>query len=256
MPQPIKILVVEDRAADAELLVRELQRAGFAPEWTVVETEAAYLAALHPGLDLVFSDYALPAFSGTRALALLQERVTSVPFILVSGTIGEETAVNAMKLGAADYLLKDRLGRLGPAVMRALSQGRLRRERLAAEVAAARTEAKYRSIFEHSVEGLYQTTVEGRLVIANPMLARIAGYGSAGEMIAEVTDVGEQFYVDPEDRRRFQAAIQADGMVRGFEAQMRRRGGELVWISSDARVIRDEAGNLGFEGALRDITER
>lgn len=256
MPLPLKILIVEDRPLDAEMLLRELRRAGFEPDWRRVETESDYAGALHAGLDLIFSDYAMPSFSGMRALEVLRERGLTVPFILVSGTIGEETAVNAMKLGAADYLLKDRLGRIGPVVMQVMTQARLRRERLAAEEATTRLEAKYRSIFEHSVEGLYQTSFDGRLLIANPMLARIAGYASPEEMIADVADVGEKFYVNIEDRERFRALMQAEGTVRGFEAQMRRRDGTLLWISSDARAIRDEAGNVGFEGALRDITER
>jgi len=124
----IRVLLVEDRATDAEIVMRELRRAGFELAWTRVETEPAYQAQLHGGIDLVLSDYALPHFSGLRALELLKERGLEIPFVIVSGTIGEETAVAAMKLGATDYLLKDRLGRLGSAVGQALEQGRLRRE--------------------------------------------------------------------------------------------------------------------------------
>lgn len=256
MPQRIQILLVEDNPADAELLLRALRQDGFAPESERVETEADYLARLHAGLDLVLSDYNLPRFSGLRALELLRERGLEVPFILVSGMIGEETAVEAMKGGASDYFLKDRLGRLGPAVTQAMTQARLRRERLAAEQARARAEAKYRSIFENSLEGIYQTSVDGRLLIANPALARIAGYESPEAMIAAVSNVGEQIYVHREDRIRFQEQLQTGGTVRGFESQMQRRDGSSRWISSDARLVRDEGGNVCYEGALRDITER
>jgi signal transduction histidine kinase len=122
MSQNIKILIVEDSANDTELVVRELYRAGFDPHWLRVETEADYLANLSPDLDLILSDYAMPQFSGLRALALLKQSGLEIPFIIISGTIGEETAVTTMQQGAADYLLKDRIGRLGSAVSRALKE--------------------------------------------------------------------------------------------------------------------------------------
>jgi PAS domain S-box-containing protein len=121
--------MVEDRLEDAQLVLHELARAGFGPTWKRVETESDYLAALSPDLDLILADYMLPQFDGPRALALLQERGLDIPFILVSGSIGEERAVEAMKQGATDYLLKDRLGRLGQAVKSALEQRRLRDEK-------------------------------------------------------------------------------------------------------------------------------
>ncbi|MGA2053234.1 MAG: PAS domain S-box protein [Opitutales bacterium] len=133
MPQPLKMLLVEDSPDDAILLVRELLRAGFDPQWTRVDTEADYLASLHAGLDLVISDYAMPQFDGLRALELLKQRGLDIPFIIVSGTIGEDTAVTAMKNGASDYLIKDRLTRLGPAVSHALDKARLRRESMQTE---------------------------------------------------------------------------------------------------------------------------
>jgi signal transduction histidine kinase len=125
-----RILLVEDNDNDAELMVAELQRLGFDIEWQTVETEEAFLGRLNSGIDLILSDYALPAFSGMRALELLNEhKELDIPFIIVSGTIGEETAVTAIKNGASDYLLKDRIARLGPAVHRALREVEERRER-------------------------------------------------------------------------------------------------------------------------------
>src|SRR5580698_7299368 len=128
MGRPLKILVAEDNPSDAELAVRQLRRDGFEPDWERVETEADFRDRLHPGLDLILSDYEMPQFTGIRALELLRESALDIPFILVSGTIGEDTAVMAMKAGASDYLLKDRLARLGQAVDHALDESRLRRE--------------------------------------------------------------------------------------------------------------------------------
>jgi DNA-binding NtrC family response regulator len=133
MPRTLRVLIVEDNPADAELLVRELRRAGYEPEWKRVETEADYLAGLKELPDIVLSDFSMPEFSGFRAADLLCEEDLHIPFSLVSGTLGEETAVEAMKHGAMDYLLKDRLGRLGGAVDRALEEKRLRDERRRAD---------------------------------------------------------------------------------------------------------------------------
>jgi PAS domain S-box-containing protein len=140
MKRPLNVLLVEDNLADAELLLRALRNSGFDPVWRRVDSEAAFLEQLNAGADLVLSDYAMPQFSGLRALELLDRSGLEIPFILVSGTIGEEVAVAVMKLGAADYLLKDRLTRLGSAVEQALNQWRLRRERLQAVAALHESE--------------------------------------------------------------------------------------------------------------------
>jgi signal transduction histidine kinase len=127
-PVPLRVLLVEDRPSDAALLVHLLRQAGFAPEWTRVETELEYLIHLDPALDIILADYALPQFSGLEALRLLHKRGLTIPFILITGTAGEEAAVEALHLGADDYLLKDRLARLGRAVTRALERRALRLE--------------------------------------------------------------------------------------------------------------------------------
>jgi len=129
MPQSLKVLIVEDNPDDAKMVLRELKRAGFEPISQRVDTEVAFLDSLHSGLDFILSDYAMPEFSGLRALALLKKSGLEIPFILISGTIGEDIAVEAMKLGATDYLLKDRLARLGPAVRRALQEVEERAQR-------------------------------------------------------------------------------------------------------------------------------
>jgi starch phosphorylase len=118
--QPLRVLMVEDSPADAELVVAELRRAGFDVSSKRVENESDYLEHLEDSPEIVLADYALPQFSGPRALELLQQQGLGIPFIVVSGTIGDEAAAAVMKQGASDYVLKDRLHRLGPAVMRAL----------------------------------------------------------------------------------------------------------------------------------------
>jgi len=139
MSYPIKVLIVEDNSADAELVAGELYRAGFNPNWIRVDAEADFLNHLSPDLDLILSDCAMPQFSGQRALELLKQSGLEIPFILVSGTIGEETAVKMMLQGAADYLLKDRITRLGPSVRRAMQtvEERARNRRLETQLIEA-----------------------------------------------------------------------------------------------------------------------
>ena len=129
MANPLKLLLAEDSDDDAELLLRVLRRHGFEVDCRRVDTESDFVAALQTEPDVVISDYDIPGFGGMRALELVREHGSELPFILVSGTVGEETAVEAMRRGAVDYLLKDRLARLGVAVTHALAEARLRRER-------------------------------------------------------------------------------------------------------------------------------
>ena len=129
MTTPLHVLILEDCIMDAELMVHELRRAGFDPQWQRVDTEADFLAHLDQKLDIILADYSLPQFDARRALEHLNQRGLDVPFIIVSGCIGEERAVECMKSGATDYLLKDRLTRLGQAVRKAVDEKRLRDDR-------------------------------------------------------------------------------------------------------------------------------
>jgi len=161
MPIPLRVLILEDRPADAQLILHELRQAGFDPEWQRVETEEEYLAALHPALDIILSDYKLPQFDGLSALRLLRARGLDIPFILISGTIGEDLAVECIKQGADDYLLKDRLTRLGSAVKSALEQKRLREERKLAEAALWETESQLRAVLNNAPITIFTTDSQG-----------------------------------------------------------------------------------------------
>jgi len=250
MPSPLRLLLIEDSPRDAELLLAELASAGFSTEHTLVDNEADFRRALGEQPDLIISDYDLPTFNGPLALDILHASGLPIPFILVAGHVGEERAVAVLKRGAADYLLKDRLARLGSAVSQALEHTRLQKEKL-------RAEANYRSIFKNAVEGIYQTTADGRFLAANPALARIAGYGSPEDMIREITNIGEQVYVDPRERQELGRLLREKGAVRNFETRIRRRNGRIIWISTNLREVRDRQGRLlYYEGTLRDITEQ
>lgn len=130
-------------------------------------------------------------------------------------------------------------------------------ERERAEAALRQAEEKYRSIFENSVEGIFQTTVAGRYISANPALARMYGYANVTELESAVTDIGASLYVDPSRREAFREQIEAFGVVRQFESQARRKDGAVIWISEDARAVRDASGAVTcYEGAVQDITLR
>jgi len=126
--EPLRVLIVDDSQPDAELAIHALRKAGYDPAWHIVDTEAAYLAALDNPLDLILCDHKLPQFDSTRALGLLAERELDIPLVLLSGTIDTEDGVSAVFLGATEYVFKDRIETLPVAVYRALRTRRERRQ--------------------------------------------------------------------------------------------------------------------------------
>ena len=133
--RPLRLLILEDREEDAELALRELRKAGFDPSWRRVEDEAGFRHALDPELDLILADYHQPSFDALRALKLMQAAGLDIPFVIFSGAVGEDIAVAAVREGAMDYVLKDRLARLGTAITNALEQSELRRRQRMARAA-------------------------------------------------------------------------------------------------------------------------
>src|SRR5919112_3008197 len=130
-------------------------------------------------------------------------------------------------------------------------------DRKEAEEERRRAEEKYRSIFENAVEGIFQTTVDGRILTANPAMARMFGFASPKELLEAISDIGDQLYVDPERREEFYRFALRDGFVSGFEIQMLRKDGSPVWVSVNARAVYDEGGDLsGYEGTVEDVTGR
>jgi len=192
--EPLRVLVVEDNADDAALMARELRRGGFAVQSERVETAAALEQALQGEWDLVISDYSLPHFSGLDALRIVRERKEDLPFIIVSGAISEDTAVAAMKAGAHDYVLKNNLARLGPAVSRELREAQLRRERsrVQAELSSVKEEAaaelrrsrdQLEVILRGVAEGVIAQEAGGQIVYVNDTAARSLGFQDTEELL-------------------------------------------------------------------------
>src|ERR671912_2602438 len=251
MVRTLRVLLVEDSEDDALLLLRELRRSGYEPDYERVDTAPGMEAALDTrDWELVISDHSMPTFSSSAALQLLQRKGLDLPFIIVSGNIGEEVAVAAMRAGAHDYIMKGNLARLGAAIERELREAEGRREK-------QRAEERYRSIFENAVEGIFQTSVDGRFLVANPALARMFGYESSEELLAAISNIRDQLYTEPGRREEFYQIALRDGVVSGFEIQMFRKDGDLVWVSANARAIYDDGGDIsGYEGIVENITGR
>jgi len=161
MTEPVRILLVEDVERDAELALYELKRAGLVFQSRRVETESDFrreLSDFKP--DVVVSDFSLPRFSGRAALAIARQVEGDIPFIFVSGTIGEDVAVEAMKAGANDYVMKINLARLGPAIQRELREAEGRRKGNVAEAALQQSEVKYRDLIGQASDGIFVTDRE------------------------------------------------------------------------------------------------
>jgi serine phosphatase RsbU (regulator of sigma subunit)/PAS domain-containing protein len=163
MSTPLRVLILEDRPTDAEVMLQELRQGGFTPDGRIVDTEQDYVASLEPSLDLILADYVLPQFDAVQALQRLQERGLDIPFIIVSGNIGEDIAVAAMRAGAHDYVLKDKPARLAPAVWRELREAEIRRERRRAQDALREREARLRLLVEQMPALLWTTDFRLRL---------------------------------------------------------------------------------------------
>jgi PAS domain S-box-containing protein len=258
--KPLRVVLVEDSEDDALLVLRELRRGGYEPKHERVDSPEALrtvLAASECWPDVVISDYYMPRFSAPDALRVLREEGCDAPVVVVSGKVGEDAAVAAMRAGARDYVMKDNLKRLVPVVEREIEEARVRAESREAEQARRRAEEEYRTIFERSVEGIFRTTVGGRVAKANPAFARMFGYESPQEMIGAINNIANDAYAEPERRDHLMRLMQERGVVRGFVFRARRHDGSHFWASLNAWAVRDEAGGIaGFEGAVEDVTEQ
>src|SRR5712691_946846 len=174
--RPLRVLIVEAQEARAKRVIRELQHGGFAPELQRATTESAYLEHLTPTLDLIVARHTLPPLDARRALELLRARKLDIPFIIIGPTADEETVLADAKLGAADYLLEDRLARLGQAVEQALDRRRLRMQREWADTRLHESEERYHSLFEGVPVGLYRATLGGQILEVNPAFVQMLSY--------------------------------------------------------------------------------
>jgi PAS domain S-box-containing protein len=256
MSTALRLLVLEDEPLDAELEIATLEEAGYACQWERVQTSAEFLAHLDtPDYDIILADYNLPAFDGLTALRLFLERGSDLPFIFVSGTMGEEIAIESLKAGATDYVLKERLSRLGPVVERALREKEEHRQRKRAEEALRESEERFRSLYENASIGLYRTTPEGRILMANPAAWRMLGYSSFDALAQR--NLEETGFEPSNPRSEFRQRLEREEVLTGFESAWIKKDGTIIFVRESARVVRDESGNiLYYDGTFEDITKR
>ena len=252
----IHLLLIEDSDDDAQLIQRQFRRAAIDVTAERVETAAGLTTVLHRRRpDVVICDYNMPTFSAEEALAQIRANGLDVPFILVSGAVGEETAAALMKAGAHDFVLKDRLARLVPAVERELREAAARGERRATESALRRSEERFRLLAEHAQDIIFRYRREPQPAVEylSPAVENVLGYSPA-ELYANPDLVFS--LVEPEDRPLFEATWRSSEPG-ALTVRCRRRDGQLVYLEQRASAVRDPDGTVtAVEGILRDATER
>jgi two-component system sensor histidine kinase UhpB len=261
MSKPLRILLIEDSKEDAELLLREICRGGYDPAAERVDSAAGLQDALvRAEWDLVISDYVMPGFGGLEALTLFRARGLNIPFIIVSGHIGEDIAVIAMKAGADDYLMKDRLARLVPAIERALEEAKIRRAHLEANQALRDSEIRFRQLAENigAVFFMFEHPGDqspGTLSYVSPAFEKIWGYPCANLF----SDPGLWIKsVYPDDRAGLQARLPR--LLKGDakeEFRITRKDLGVRWVEYRTFPVRNEAGAVYRIAAIaEDISER
>ncbi|MEW8431551.1 MAG: EAL domain-containing protein [gamma proteobacterium symbiont of Ctena orbiculata] len=246
----IKVLIVEDLTYDAELMALRLRDEGFDIDYSRVQAEADYLAALADQPDLVLCDWHLPQFSGLRALSLLRQQDLDLPFIIVSGGIGEEAAIDALRQVANDYVLKDRPARLGEAVKRVLEDKQLRKAHRIAEEKLRLAERA----FQNTAEGITVTDVNGDIVSTNPAFEAITGY-THEEVMGQNPRILKSGHHEPSFYRDMWDTLLKAGHWRG-EIWNRRKNGDVYpeWLTISA-VKGNRGDTTHYVGVFTDITQ-
>jgi PAS domain S-box-containing protein len=255
MKNKLNVLIVEDSEEDAILLARELSRGGFDPSFRRVETAEEMRAALEKAdWDVILSDHAMPRLDSLGALGVLKESGEDVPFIIVSGSIGEEKAVAAMKAGAADYIMKDNLKRLVPAIDRELADFAQRREKRKAEERLVESEARYRALVEEQLEAVCRWLPDTTLTFVNRAYCRLMG--KSREELAGVKWIG----FIPERRRAevmdVYAKAAAAKQTVTYEHEVETAEGERWYRWTDVPLLGNNGGLLEFQSVGHDVTEQ
>jgi PAS domain S-box-containing protein len=248
MSRPLKLLLIEDDDNDLQLLLLRLSEDGYKPEYECVNTAGTMAEALErrQDWDIVISDYSLPTFSAPLALTVLQQTGLDIPFIIISGTIGEERAVATMRAGARDFILKHDLRRLAPIIERELREARVRFMRRKTEQALKGAELRYRQIVNTAQEGIWVLDAEDQTTFVNKYMARMLGYAEhemIGRRLAEFLDDST---VAPNQ-----------GFIGQTELKFRNRNGGAVWgLVSSSQMVREDQSYGGMLGMVTDVTDR
>jgi len=252
--EPTKLLLIEPDEAFARYVGEMLGQARNLPvELWMAEDLATGLDALgRVHFDAVVVDLCVPDGAGLGNIAVIRSLAPALPVVIAGDVDDELIALEAVHSGAQDYLVK---GQLTPGWLERAIRYAIERHRM--DAALLEAEEKYHSIFDHLVEGIFQTTPEGRYLMANAALARIYGYASPDDLIETLTNIAQSLYVEPGRRDDFVRLMQQHDTLSGFESEVYRKDRSVIWISENCRAIRDTQGQLlYFEGTVEDISSR
>ncbi len=251
---PLRVLYIEDNNDDAFIILRELKKGVYEVTCHLVETAGQFLSALAEcKWDIILADYTVPGFGAMQALSILKDRNIDIPFIIISGTVDEEIAISAMKAGANNYIMKDRLARLLPTIERELSDLDARRERKRVEEEANLTSAKLTTMVEMLPDMFFIKDLDGKYEMVNTAFEKFAGY--TREHILGRTD--RSFF----PREAVDALCDADQNVLDLKKTVRQdmkieKGGVVRWFDTVKVPLLDGDGNaIGIMGTSRDITD-
>jgi PAS domain S-box-containing protein len=247
----LHLLILEDNQDDAELAVKELEREGFDVKWTRVDTEETFRKALSKKPDLILADYSLPTFDCPTALEIHRQLHLEIPIIVVSGTIGEEVAVEYMKFGATDYVLKDKLSRLGPVVKRALEEMKIYRKSRQTEEALRESEERYRVLFETAKDAIFVSDETGRFVDVNQAACEFLGYSR--EELLKLSP--KEIDADPTGYDAFIKVRNGLTDKLTFEINQMKKDGTHLPVEITGSFF-NEKGQQRALAIARDITER
>ncbi len=250
MDKMLRLLLIDDNPDDRMLVIRGLRRELPNLEVESITEGKGFARALEAGdFDLVITDYELHWTNGLAILRAVKGRWPDCPVIMFTGTGSEEIAVEAMKAGLDDYVIKSHkhFVRLPAAVRSVLAQAQQRQ-------AAKEAEARYRNLFNSVPMGLYRISPQGEILDANPTLMDMLGYLDRESLMGVIA---ADLYMDTEEYQQWLALMERKGVVRNFEVQLRRRDGTVIWVEKNTQTVWDAEGRLlYYEGSLEDITER
>jgi len=254
---PLRVLFFEDDAEDIELSLRAMQSAEFDVAYDVAVTPEECLGQVrtHP-YDVILADFRMPRANGMEVFDLVKKEGSHIPFILVTGSLGDEKAVECLKDGVADYVLKDRLARLPAAIRRAIEEQRLRTERAEAEIALRRSEANYRSLIQNAPCGILRlSAADGRLLEGNAALAEMLEYDSSADLLASSAAGGIR--LEPEMLKRLTTGPAPECPLIECEVEWKRKDGTPVIAGLSGRLLRDESGAPAcLEMIAENVTDR
>ncbi|RJP64965.1 MAG: PAS domain S-box protein [Ignavibacteriales bacterium] len=252
----LKLLCLEDNFNDAELIFEVIVEAGYQIERNLTSSRSEFETLIRKNqYDIILSDFKLPGFDAFGALKLCKAICPDTPFICVSGSIGEETAIELLKQGAVDYILKDRLARLPFAIKRALEEAAEKNTIKEVERELTESEKRYRTLYENAKIGLYRTTPEGKILLANKTLIRMLGYQSFEELALK--DLNKDGFSSRYKRKIFTDRIEKEGEVNDFESEWLCKDGTAIFVRESAQAIRGSDGKIiYYDGIVENITER